>query len=607
MRPSRLLSAAVICFLAVGSGQAATWYIDDTGNDTTGNGSSGTPYKTLDKAWTVGASGDTVILKDGLYNYAGMEFDSGILEGTSWSSSTTIRAENVFGATVTLAGALAMTTNQNWYLLVNGIVFQDYSTSKAVQGHQWKFTNCGFRGGPASGNETNLTVGTNNFTPGASYGLLQDVYFIGNSTSSGRYQLLLYETQRIVVRRGVSWMGDGWDDGGSLNPSADMVVYNSSHTVIQNFIVMDSTNVPDTYQAQFYRVQNSGQSFLGDRNEWYGVMAVNNAKFGIYYDGSQTVSTDTWRNVVVVDSVEGGATFNYSGNVTMTMDGFTVMRASNTGPGTNMYGLQAGNAGTQTVMNGIVANWEDDSISGIGGSTYINCYNNGGTCDGGTGQTTYNPRTNGLTYYPRIESGSNLKTAGSGGGQIGAQIQYKMGTDDTLYGDSGYFLLTANSLWPWPNEAAIRADLCRAYSHGLCLGSKTITEYVHGGSTPYAADTSSPSVPGNLSLNVISDARIDASWSASSDNVAVSGYEIDVSGDSGFSSFVSGFNDLAVGNVTSYSITGLTATTPYWVRVRAKDGAGNTSANSTSVNATTLPDPPGMTASNLILMGVTFK
>ena len=583
---SRLLNAAFVLFIAVGSGQAATFYISPSGNDTTGNGSSGTPWKTADKAWATGfVAGDTLILKDGLYDYAGMEWDSGIIEGTSWSSSTTIRAENVLRATVTLSGAVAMTTNQNWYLLTDGIYFKEYA-GKEVQGAQWKFTNSLFRGGCTSGNCTNTTVGTNNFTPGASFGLFEDCFWIGDSTSSGRYQLLIYEANKIVVRRGGAWMGDGWDDGGSANPSANLTIYNSSNVVTQNFIVLDSTNVPDTYSGNFYRVQNSGQSFLGDRNEWYGVMAINNAEFGISYDGSQLVSSDTWRNVVVVDSVAGGATFNYSGTVNLTMDGFTIKRASHTASVTNQYGLQAGNAGTQTLINGIVANWEDDSIAGISGSTYIDCYNNGGTCDGGTGQITTNPLTIGSSYYARIEAGSTLKTSGSGGGQMGAEIVYKMGTDGTLWGDSGYFTLTANSLWPWPNEAKIRSALCSAYSHGLCAGSKTLTEYVHGGNSPYAADVTSPTAPSVLVVTSTGTTTLDISWTASTDDVGVTSYEIDVSTDS-FSTFSAGYNDLDIGSGTTEQLTGLTASTAYVYRLRAKDAAGNTSSSSTTGQGTT--------------------
>jgi hypothetical protein len=51
-----------------------------------------------------------------------------------------------------------------------------------------------------------------------------------------------------------------------------------------------------------------------------------------------------------------------------------------------------------------------------------------------------------------------LKTAGVSGTQIGAEIMYQHGVSGTLYGETGYDTLTSVPLWPWPNEALIKAD-----------------------------------------------------------------------------------------------------------------------------------------------------
>lgn len=48
----------------------ATRYANaDTGNDTTGTGTSGAPYATLDKAITVSSDNDTVILQQATTDY----------------------------------------------------------------------------------------------------------------------------------------------------------------------------------------------------------------------------------------------------------------------------------------------------------------------------------------------------------------------------------------------------------------------------------------------------------------------------------------------------------------------------------------------------------
>src|SRR6185369_264013 len=62
-------------------------------------------------------------------------------------------------------------------------------------------------------------------------------------------------------------------------------------------------------------------------------------------------------------------------------------------------------------------------------------------------------------------------------------------------------------------------------------------------------------------------------------------YRLDVSTSSGFGSFVTGYNDLNVGNVVTQSVTGLTPGTQYFYRVRAVNASG-TSANSNTTSAT---------------------
>lgn len=61
----------------------ATYYISPSGNDTTGNGSSGNPWLTLAKAYASSTTSDTIVCKDGTYTFA-----------TDTMSNRTIQAEN---------------------------------------------------------------------------------------------------------------------------------------------------------------------------------------------------------------------------------------------------------------------------------------------------------------------------------------------------------------------------------------------------------------------------------------------------------------------------------------------------------------------------------
>lgn len=90
------------------------------------------------------------------------------------------------------------------------------------------------------------------------------------------------------------------------------------------------------------------------------------------------------------------------------------------------------------------------------------------------------------------------------------------------------------------------------------------------------ADTTAPSAPTNLTASGTTSSTTNLSWTASTDNVGVSGYDV-----------YRGTTLLGSTTSTSYAVTGLTAATAYSFSVRAKDAAGNVSASSNVVNITT--------------------
>jgi phosphodiesterase/alkaline phosphatase D-like protein len=85
------------------------------------------------------------------------------------------------------------------------------------------------------------------------------------------------------------------------------------------------------------------------------------------------------------------------------------------------------------------------------------------------------------------------------------------------------------------------------------------------------------------------------------------GYRLDVSPNSSFSTYVPGYQNLNIGNVTSRSVTGLNASTTYYYRVRAYNGAG-TSDNSNVISVTALsPIGPPVVITNLATLIASFS
>ena len=145
----------------------------------------------------------------------------------------------------------------------------------------------------------------------------------------------------------------------------------------------------------------------------------------------------------------------------------------------------------------------------------------------------------------------------------GSPIKY---TERAGYGHNGWNIWYADpNLWSW-------------------LFSKSTNRVVTPPPPPPSTDTQAPTAPTGLSATAFSSGQINLSWISSTDNVGVTGYKV-----------YRGGVQISTSATNSYSDTGLSASTLYSYKVSAYDGAGNNSAQSGSVGATTLtlaPPPP---------------
>ncbi len=105
---------------------------------------------------------------------------------------------------------------------------------------------------------------------------------------------------------------------------------------------------------------------------------------------------------------------------------------------------------------------------------------------------------------------------------------------------------------------------------------------IGGGNPP--TDQVAPSAPSGLQAGAITNTSVALTWTPSTDNVGVTGYDI-----------YRGTTLAGSSTGASFTATGLTARTAYSFTVRAKDAAGNVSAPSAALSATTTgtTTPPG--------------
>ncbi len=120
------------------------------------------------------------------------------------------------------------------------------------------------------------------------------------------------------------------------------------------------------------------------------------------------------------------------------------------------------------------------------------------------------------------------------------------------------------------------------YGQGTYYADDVVLDGAGGSGSP--PDTTPPSVPANVKVGSPTSSSLTVSWSAATDNVGVTGYDV----------LYGGTAHAVTG--TSYTATGLSASTTYAFQVRARDAAGNTSAYSAAVSGTTSggsnPPPP---------------
>lgn len=428
-----------------------TYYVDANAANDNGTGSAGSPKKYIGSGMALMSlnGGDTLIVRPGVYGNA-LDAVTGGRPGKpgAWN---VIKAETDGTAIITAGLSLGLADH---YLQFEGLRW-DSNTDKSITGRYAKFLRCTFKDGPSSGNSVILRIGTNDATPGAQYILLEDADVYG---TGGRYNVLVYNADKVVLRRLVARHGDGWSDVKG-DPQAAVSLYNSTDVLTQNLLIVDS-GASGYFEAALYHPSNDRAS-VNIRN--LGSLILNTAGTAVSWDGPNASSGSLLEDAVIWGAAHAIVVNNaaHSGLINRVTIGQT------------SRGIEDYNGGRLFNVRNSVA-WR---VANNGFS--IPHSNNVCHAPACGGEQDLDPAVSGLTWLPMIRTGLALNTAGASGTRAGASILKRLGVSGTLYGEPGYDSVTTDNLWPWPREAAIRQRMCTDAGIGTGFCAKaSLTQYV---------------------------------------------------------------------------------------------------------------------------------
>lgn len=312
----------------------------------------------------------------------------------------------------------------------------------------------------------------------------------------------------------------------------------------------------------------------------YYVRAYATNSVGTSYGGQETFTTDTAPTVTTtaVTNITGSSA-DSGGNVT-----------SDGGEAVTARGVCWNTTGTPTTADSSTSNGTGtgafaSNLTGLTSGTtyYVRAYatNSVGTSYGGqesfTTDTEPTVTTSAVTNIASTTADSGGNVTSDGGEPVTAR--------GACWNTTGAPTTADSSTSDGTGTGAFTSNLT-----GLTPGATYyVRAYaVNSVGTAYGGQesfTALPETPAAQPASAIGATSFQANWSAAA---GASGYRLDVATDAAFSSILPAYNNLDVGNVVAYSVTGLTSATPYYYRLRAYNSVGGTTADSNVISLTTL-------------------
>jgi len=534
------------------SGDGTGW---STGEDDANCGTSRSdPCLTIGAGIAEMAGGDTLYVGDGTYTGTDNTINSHnetIPDGTSASAMTTIRSENDFMVIIDRSGAdetyevNPLYLQDTDYVMIRGFKLigignnddgtgnTDCSSDQGCSGlllrradHSFIYRVIVEDGGPdpnETGDYNDSSVAVN---ADCSYVNFEECAFYGG----GHYTFSSYTSDHVIIRNCVS-RHDFHGDGGT----SSFDNYSSSDVSVQNSIAIDfgsaALHYHDAADALYGGFSTHGST---GATEFLGAIAMNIRGPGstapVRSDGGtpMTAGTPGWMAAFWMDGagtrklencVVIGASTGVMSYQNIDINNCTFMDVDNEpflneGFSGDIMAYVSGTA--PTITNSIFYDATGYGVTSQGTNNY-NLYNDltlgdcyGGACNGAN-NVTYDPESDeggngvGLLYPTRIESGSSLASAGSGGGRLGADTTYTYGRSYSgtgnivFHGSTGYNARQDGTggeatqlMWPFPNEDVFRTHM-RNYSamdeyapndeaidsdRGFCADGQTLTKYI---------------------------------------------------------------------------------------------------------------------------------
>ena len=543
MRSSRLAVVALALMSIAARASAAEWYVATTGNDA-GSGAITAPLRTITKAASLARGGDVINVRGGVYN-----------EVVKISSKGTSTAR---------------------------IVFQSYPGEKAIID------------GTGSASGTNLVQLTGSEYVDFSGFEVRNATRIGVCGWGGRGVRILNNDIHHSTRGGIYFGYSAWGSVSDVtitgNSVHENVLENQYHTMSGGWAQAIGLQYTDGVQVVGNRIfSNDGEGIAfiqSDNGLARGNEVADNFSVGIYLDNAQYTTVDA--NLIY----SSGDSRYYRNGYPAAGIGSANETYSTSNPLTNL-----------TITNNIIV----DTRWGI----YYGAYESGGGLKNSTIANN--------TLYKAATAMVWLEADSHAGNVIQSNIFYQSGGGVMLLGTAAGTTFRANNWYGGTPGAASGAGDVIADPRLINAGGRAAADYKLTESSPdlrsgldlaaittdyfgtprvglfdigahqYSGaitplpDTEAPTAPSGFQVTPsASSARLDLSWSASTDNVGVTGYKV----------LRNGALVATVTGTTWSDTSALAWSTTYQYTVTALDAAGNESVPSTATGTTIAAPPP---------------